>query len=510
MRLYEPHLSPFPHQDEWVAKTINQKYWAYFHRMGTGKTKIILDLAGELFLRGEIDAVLIVAPIGVHREWVEIDAPATLALPFDKYISGDSEADNIDYSSPNLILLAMSVNTMSRNKGPTLAKEFLTNRNVLFVIDESTCLKNPSTKLFEHIMELADLAIYKRILAGNPYPEGFFDIWGQAKFLDEDIFDEKFTDFKQRYGILETSYIKRKGQLKSIKRFKPNPAWLPHLKKRVNQWASFVGKEVLGLPEKMPPRTLIFKQTEKQLKLAKAIKTTRLDQHEAEIQNVFGQNVVIKTDSAMARLVRLQEINAGYIRDIEGKVWGLETPKQEILRSLVKEIVRNDPEDQIVIFCKLKPDVGQIETVLGDLNLARGKDYGLYVGGVHDKTREKTKHNFVAGKLKILVVSLGTGSRGLNLQVANHAIFFSNSYSANQREQAEDRIHRPGQKSPCYYYDIIAQDTIDEIILEALRDKISLSQVMTSSDDNIKKLIEVRADWDEIKLELENTLWDKE
>ena len=510
MRLYESHLSPFDHQDYWIDQTLDKEYWAYFHKMGTGKTKIVLDLAGELFLRDEIDGVLIVAPIGVHREWVNVDLKVNFALPYKRYICGDKESEDIDYACKDIIFLSCSIPSMSRKIGPELAREFLNHRRCLFVIDESIILKNPRTKFYKHVMGLRDLAPYRRILAGNPYPESFFDIWGQSKFLDPDIYDVGLSEFKETYGKVEKSFIKRNGVLKEIRRFVPNPLWVDRLKRGVKEWASFVGKKVLGLPEKMPPRTLLYKHSDAQKALSKAIQTTRLDQHEKLVGEVFDQNITIKIDSAMARIIRLQEINAGYIRDEEGKVWPLksdQSPKHLILKELIQKIQENDPDEQIIIFCRFKPDVNQIEGCLRDMGKLKKRDYNLMVGGQDEVAREQIKHDFVARKFKILVLSIGVGARGLNLQTANHEIFWNNTYSGDQREQAEDRIHRSGQESPCYYYDIVAEDSIDEVILEAVRKKINLAQALTSDEKNIKKISDVRADWSELKKELTDALF---
>ena len=58
-------------------------------------------------------------------------------------------------------------------------------------------------------------------------------------------------------------------------------------------------------------------------------------------------------------------------------------------------------------------------------------------------------------------------------------IYYSNGYDLEKRLQSEDRAHRIGQKKNVTYIDIIAEDTIDEKIVEALRSKIDIaSQVM--------------------------------
>ena len=64
------------------------------------------------------------------------------------------------------------------------------------------------------------------------------------------------------------------------------------------------------------------------------------------------------------------------------------------------------------------------------------------------------------------------GGYGLTLTAARYVIYFSNSYNLEVRQQSEDRAHRYGQTSQVTYIDLIATDTIDEMVLHNLENKI--------------------------------------
>ena len=68
-----------------------------------------------------------------------------------------------------------------------------------------------------------------------------------------------------------------------------------------------------------------------------------------------------------------------------------------------------------------------------------------------------------------------TGGRGITVTAANLAIFYSNSYDLEIREQAEARNHRIGTDDKVTYIDLIAEGTVDEKIIYALRNKINLA-----------------------------------
>ena len=65
------------------------------------------------------------------------------------------------------------------------------------------------------------------------------------------------------------------------------------------------------------------------------------------------------------------------------------------------------------------------------------------------------------------------------MQISHVQYFYSNTYSMEDREQIEDRIHRDGQKSETVLYkDIIAKNTIDEKIITILQQKKDLLEYM--------------------------------
>ena len=78
-------------------------------------------------------------------------------------------------------------------------------------------------------------------------------------------------------------------------------------------------------------------------------------------------------------------------------------------------------------------------------------------------------------KCRFIVGTPQTGGYGITLTQANTVVYFSNGYDLEKRLQSEDRAHRIGQKKNVTYVDIICDDTIDEKIVKALRDKINIA-----------------------------------
>jgi len=109
----------------------------------------------------------------------------------------------------------------------------------------------------------------------------------------------------------------------------------------------------------------------------------------------------------------------------------------------------------------------------------------VYYNYQHDKDRilakfsearvlknEKDVEDWNAGKIKILVAHPASAGHGLNLQDGGSiAIWFGLNWSLELYQQANARLHRQGQKNTVRIYRIIAENTIDNRVLEALNGK---------------------------------------
>jgi len=106
-------------------------------------------------------------------------------------------------------------------------------------------------------------------------------------------------------------------------------------------------------------------------------------------------------------------------------------------------------------------------------------------GGVSEDERwHNVSDLFQSGKARFLVGNAATGGVGLNMTRAELVIYYSNSFSFTDRVQSEDRAHRIGQTKSVTYIDLIAEGTVDGVVMQALRTKNDVSEfVRTSIND---------------------------
>ena len=157
----------------------------------------------------------------------------------------------------------------------------------------------------------------------------------------------------------------------------------------------------------------------------------------------------------------------------DGSVQEVESNRLNELMSILEET-----EGKAIIWANYQRDVAQIiehiEKKYGEGSIVD------YYGLTPQEDRQDNIRKFQNdSNCRFLIGTPQTGGYGITLTQANTVIYYSNGYDLEKRLQSEDRAHRIGQKKTVTYVDLICEDTVDEKIVKALRDKINIaSEVM--------------------------------
>ena len=185
-------------QQEAIEKLSKLKVGALFMEMGTGKTKVALDLIDSK--KHKVDYVL----------WI---------CPFS--LKGEIEAEKEKWH-PELgieIVGCESIGSSDRIYLDLLNK--VNGKRVFIVVDESLKIKNIRAKRTKRILSLGEFATYKLILNGTPISKNILDLWTQMDFLSPKILNMSYREYKDTY----CEYYVR-GKLKGMVRRQVN---IPHL-----------------------------------------------------------------------------------------------------------------------------------------------------------------------------------------------------------------------------------------------------------------------------------------
>jgi hypothetical protein len=172
-------------------------------------------------------------------------------------------------------------------------------------------------------------------------------------------------------------------------------------------------------------------------------------------------------NGASKRVAQARQIADGFILDDLGDA-------SELDRNKVNAVVEwaTSTEEPVVIYAAWDWTVTTLAAELKDENpavLRGGADYGVEL------------EKFLNGSTRVLIANTRI-STGMNLQGRCRLMAFaSNGLSPIDRQQAEGRIVRPGQKDGCVIVDFLSEDTLDEKQLEILQNHGELSETMVES-----------------------------
>jgi SNF2 family DNA or RNA helicase len=466
---YKFKTKPYAHQLTALEKSWNKENYAYFMEMGTGKTKVLIDNVAMLYDKGKIDGVLIIAPKGVVKTWYEQELPTHLpdhienvsVLWQPNITKGQQEKlDSLFEIDSALHILIMNVEALSTEKGVKFATKFINSHKAMMAIDESTTIKTPTARRTKNIIKIGLNAKYKRIMTGSPITKNPLDLYTQCEFLDPWLLDfASYYSFRNRYAEMKTMHVRGRS-IQVVKEFRH----LGELSDTVKEFSYRVLKEdCLDLPPKVFIKRHIS-LTPDQKKIYEQMK-------EQAIAHLNGK--VTTTMTVLTQLMRLHQITCGYVTADDGTTQQVESNRLNELMSILE-----DTDGKVIIWANYQLSVGEI---IQKIIKVYGEDsYVHYYGLTPQEDRQDFIRKFQNDpKCRFIIGTPQTGGYGITLTEANTVIYYSNGYDLEKRLQSEDRAHRIGQKKTVTYIDLICEDTIDEKIVKALRDKINIaSEVM--------------------------------
>jgi SNF2 family DNA or RNA helicase len=470
---YKFKTKPFAHQLKALEMSWDKKVFAYFMEMGTGKSKVLIDNMSILYDKGLINGALIIAPKGVYKNWFDSEIPTHMADHIEKKMvlwestaskSKEKELNTLFKSDHDLHILIMNVEALSTKKGKQFAEKFLSCHKTLMAIDESTTIKNPGANRTKNIISIGKYVTYKRILTGSPVTKSPLDLYTQCWFLDPWLLDQQsYYSFRTRYAL--TRKINVSGRQVEIVVGYRN---LGELSEKIKPFSHRVLKDdCLDLPPKTYMKRTI-QLTEDQRKVYKQMKDIALATLNGKLTT---------THNVITQLMRLHQITCGHFKSDDGQTQKIPSNRLDELMDVLSEM-----EGKAVIWAHYRYD---IEVIIEAIKKEYGdKSVVTYYGDTSTDDRQKAIKLIQDpnSPVRFIVGTPQTGGYGITLTGASTMIYYSNGYDLEKRQQSEARIDRIGQEKPMTYIDIIAEGTVDEKIVKALRTKVDIATQIMGED----------------------------
>jgi SNF2 family DNA or RNA helicase len=432
----------------------------WFLEQGLGKTLCALAEFEGYTLTGEADRMIVICPNTFKEGW--IDEIEKHGFQFDAHVFQSSKKKKA----------AEFINLKGRNRAPVfiLNYEALRMPNVLkamtmwaergrtyLVIDESIQIKGNRSEQTKAVHRLTPVCTWVRCLTGRPQTQGPQDLWGQLRAIG--LFEGRnFYAFRGAFCVMGG------WQMKAVVDAK-NTEQLALIMKPV----VFQAKKKDWLPS-LPRKDFTIRDYQ--------MSTEQLRQY-ASMEHDFLLAIeqgYVTVDVAIAKYEKLAQIQTGFIYDQSGDVHELVRPAENPRLKLLQQLLDEEVEGKVCIVYRHRPVLDLLIRALVSHDCAWIK------GGMKPADVEDQKRRFNTDPhCRIILLQAEASKYGHTLlggpgpdDLCRTMIFFENSYSADTRDQIEDRIHRRGQTGERVLYIDLSGSPLDRRIVKALQRKDAL------------------------------------
>lgn len=440
--------------------------------MGTGKTRVAIDVAFE---RTDVHKILVVCPKAVISVWREN------LLKFrseDDWTCWDRKTGSVNAKTEDLRSW-MQCTTENEEKTGVKQKIFVViNYDAvwrgamgdlvvktgfdLVILDESHRAKAAGSKVSRYLALLGKRVKYRMCLSGTPMANSPLDVYGQYRFLDPEIFGTRHDFFLQEFAIMggpdRNFIVGYKNQNRLNAKFN---SIAYHCK-----MADIADK--IKLPAKLPPTCRLVTLPNRDLKTMKELSKEFVA--ECSSGHIVVSNVLTK-------LLRLQQMCSGFCVVGDGimeekATRDMNTAKEDELCDILEDV---SITENVVVFCIFRHDLESIRRVCKKC----GRQYFELSGSENTLDEWKKEDGAVIG------VQIQAGAEGVDMTKANRAIYYSLPHSLAMYNQSKARLYRPNQTRPVSFIHLIAENTVDVAMYRSLLKKEDIIEAIKQGSFDI-------------------------
>jgi SNF2 family DNA or RNA helicase len=408
---------------------VNHERAGVFASMGLSKTAATLAAMQDLMADGACRRALVVAPLRVAR----LTWPNEIRK-WDQFQGLERSIQFINYES--------------------LHKVGDVSRFDLVVFDELTKAKNPSSKRINALRPLLLPSIRRWGLTGTPRPNSLLELFAQVRLLDDGKrLGRSYSMFQQAWftsDYMGYNWTPREGAEEAIYE-KIRDLTITLRAKDYSDVADTVVEDIeVALPDSAWG---IYGELEREL-LAYV-----------ERREVVAVNAAVLVN-------KLLQVCGGAIYDAERSVLPIHDAKTKALQACLKKLGK----ERAIIFCNF---IHERERICAAVPGA--VDASKFDGDIEDAWN--------SGRIRWLVADPRSMGHGLNLQVGGrNVVWFSPTHSRELYDQANARVARSGQSGVPQVFRLICTGTIDDAVVETLRERGDAQSEMLSILSNFKQL----------------------
>lgn len=413
------------YQKDICNDALNKGCYGIFADTGTGKTAMALELASHY------KKTLVLCPLSViETAWID-DCNKFYPNLSIVNVWGKSKQHRLD-----MLNKKSNVYVMNYESFKILINDIRKCNFECIIVDESSVMKNMSSKITIALLEVANSIPHRFVLSGCPTPNHNSEIFPQIKFVDGDVFGNNYYGFLAKYFHQDMSNPHVWYQTGDDK-----DRYFSRLKEK----SVFLRKEdCVDLPEK------VFQ--------IKQFDLSREQQHYYDdIVNDIEANINQWSKFEFtAKLMKLREVSSGFLINKNNTITVFDNNKMNLLHQIIEEI----GDKPIIVWCQFQHEIYSLAEAFGGIPLTS-----------KTKNRDNIIREFRDGKIKLLFTHPKLLGKGVTFVNCTYCVYYSLSFSYEEFKQSQDRIHRIGQKNKCTYIIMQGKGTIEEKIYNCIQNK---------------------------------------
>lgn len=528
---YQPRRPMWDHQREGFDLSLDAEYFALFMEQRTGKTGLTIDTACANFESGRINALGILAPSGVHRNWIADEVPNCvperiphMAIFWRAEHHGEAMRRAREFAEkertkarihdshayraycdlktlttfPGLPIIAINIEALRLSETRDFLRRFWERRRLFSVVDESTIIKTPGSVQSKLARTLGQHSTMRRILDGTPLAESPLDAYAQCRFLGDPaelLGTPTYAAFKARYAEYEDQEIWTKTKDGPVQRTLPTFKCFKNLEELQASLDRFSFRKLRRECFDIPPT--LFRKRYVELTPKQRTAYTRL--RDEFLIDIGGKDVGVPI--VLTRYLRLQQILSNFTPVGPGmakpcpscggigcEVCGgdgfiiperimraaplIDADSEPRMDALIDEI--NSCKGSVVVWSRFVNDRDRIAATLDKAGITHVR----YDGAVDKDQRYLNKTMFQNREARVMNADQLAAARGVEFSAAERSIYFSNRFSNILRQQSQDRMESGKIIMQREVVDLVAEDTIDETIVYSNLSKQRLSEIV--------------------------------
>lgn len=418
-------MNLYPHQKTALEETKNFNKCAYYLDMGLGKTFVGAEKMHQLDKRNN----LIVCQKSKIADWIE-----HIKKFYNHQVYDLSKPKQLDEFMGKSLSKKYHITGIINYDLVWRRKDLLQLDNYTLMLDESSVIQNPKTKRTKFILKLKPTNVI--LLSGTPTSGKYENLWSQLNLLgwgiSIDLYYKQYVNWKKiDAGGVPIKVVDKDDPYKNVDRLKS--------KMREHGAVFMKTEECFDLPQQMFQTIKVAASKEYHKFRKTCIVQIQTDDVKHELVG----------DTTLTQLL--------YSRQLCGQ---FSANKLQAFKDLCEST-----KDRLIVFYNFNDELAALKKIAADLERP--------VSEVNGHTKDLTAYDEFSDS--ITLVQYQAGAMGLNLQKSNKIVFFTLPLMSELYEQAKKRIHRIGQNKPCFYYLLIVQDTIEELILKTLKERKNLT-----------------------------------